>query len=201
MQALASKLAGKGKETADVVLKRTRSSSVATQRVPLVPTGKLTTTLTQPLQSNAPQIQRPGLSIRATQKIPVHQDVIPVNEIENEQPQVESDDMDVEQVVNVAAPQLEDDSLLIHEQEIEDMVALEEENDFVDQENIAEEPMREKPVRVWPEVDTAKANKFQRELDGIREVFNDEIDDEDTTMVSEYANEIFEYMNELEVRT
>ena len=38
-------------------------------------------------------------------------------------------------------------------------------------------------------------------LAAIRETFEDEVDPYDTTMVSEYADEIFEYMADLEVRS
>jgi len=106
--------------------------------------------------------------------------------------------MDVE-AENVPVPAIvEEDSLILHEQEIEEMVAVDTEDE---QDILPEQQMRAKPVRVWPEVDTAKATKFRTEIDDIREVFQDEIDEEDTTMVSEYANEIFEYMTELEVRS
>ena len=71
--------------------------------------------------------------------------------------------------------------------------------DSEDEPDVDEEPLYERPVRYWPEVSTARAMRFRKEIDDIKEVFQDELDEEDTTMVSEYANEIFEYMNELEV--
>ncbi|KII89899.1 hypothetical protein PLICRDRAFT_108799 [Plicaturopsis crispa FD-325 SS-3] len=52
--------------------------------------------------------------------------------------------------------------------------------------------------RVWPECNTERAQRYRKEVDDIREVFHDELDTMDPTMVSEYAEEIFEYMNELE---
>jgi len=55
-------------------------------------------------------------------------------------------------------------------------------------------------VKVWPEISTARAKRYQMEVDAIREHFEEEVDMFDTTMVSEYADEIFKYMEELEVR-
>ncbi|KZP31727.1 hypothetical protein FIBSPDRAFT_724078 [Athelia psychrophila] len=55
-----------------------------------------------------------------------------------------------------------------------------------------------KPERVWPEVSTDRRAKYRREVDAIVEVFEDSVDMFDTTMVSEYAEDIFEYMEELE---
>ena len=40
---------------------------------------------------------------------------------------------------------------------------------------------------------------IRRQVQTIRDVFVDEPDMHDTTMVSEYAEEIFQYMSELEV--
>ncbi|KAI0064750.1 hypothetical protein BV25DRAFT_1799666 [Artomyces pyxidatus] len=51
---------------------------------------------------------------------------------------------------------------------------------------------------IWPQVSPNRAAKYQEELERIRTKF-DALDAEyDVTMVSEYAEEIFEYMNELE---
>ena len=63
-----------------------------------------------------------------------------------------------------------------------------------------EEPVA-KRQRVWPEVSTARAQRYRRELEDIKEHFHDDVDEFDTTMVSEYAEDIFEYMQELEVRS
>ncbi|KAI0710022.1 cyclin-like protein [Earliella scabrosa] len=60
-----------------------------------------------------------------------------------------------------------------------------------------EEPVA-KRQRVWPEVSTARAQRYRRELEDIKEHFHDDVDEFDTTMVSEYAEDIFEYMQELE---
>ena len=72
-----------------------------------------------------------------------------------------------------------------------------EDDEAVDSED--EEPVAKRP-RVWPEVSTVRAQRYRRELENIKEHFHDEVDEFDTTMVSEYAEDIFEYMQELEVR-
>ena len=41
--------------------------------------------------------------------------------------------------------------------------------------------------------------RYQKEIEQIRAGFRDEVDMFDTTMVSEYSEEIFEYMSKLEV--
>ena len=65
---------------------------------------------------------------------------------------------------------------------------------------IEDEQPAAKRQRIWPEVSTVRAQRYRQELDEIKEHFHDEVDEFDTTMVSEYAEDIFEYMQELEVR-
>lgn len=52
---------------------------------------------------------------------------------------------------------------------------------------------------IWPEASPERAERYRRQVQAIRDVFVDEPDMYDTTMVSEYSEEIFEYMSELEV--
>ena len=102
--------------------------------------------------------------------------------------------MDVEEHGPAEVLDEEENVLVVSHEEVETMIGVEGEVIEDDDEDLAE-----KPMRIWPEVSTVRANRFRSEIDQIKEVFRDEIDDDDTTMVSEYANEIFEYMNELEV--
>jgi hypothetical protein len=51
----------------------------------------------------------------------------------------------------------------------------------------------------WLFVPPAKRAQYQQELDRIKATFEDEAEAYDPSMVSEYAEEIFEYMSELEV--
>ena len=92
-------------------------------------------------------------------------------------------------------------SLIVGEQEVEAMVGLDESEieDEAEEEEVTEPAAEPKPPRIWPEVSTDRAERYKRELDAVREVFEDEIDIYDTTMVSEYSEDIFDYMGDLEV--
>lgn len=91
-------------------------------------------------------------------------------------------------------------SLLTGEQEVDAMLGLDSEIEDTEAEDTAKvTASAPKPPRIWPEVSTDRAVRYKREVDAIREVFEDEVDVYDTTMVSEYAEDIFDYMCELEV--
>jgi len=92
---------------------------------------------------------------------------------------------------------------LVNEQEVEDMVGVGDSEAEEELENLALLPatVEPKPRRFWPELDTERAEKYRREVQAIREVFGDEVDMYDTTMVSEYSDEIFEYMSQLEANS
>jgi molecular chaperone GrpE (heat shock protein) len=75
----------------------------------------------------------------------------------------------------------------------------ESEEDQLEDEAEEETATAAKPARVWPDVSTERALQYQKEVQAIREAFQDDVDIYDTTMVSEYAEDIFEYMNDLEV--
>ncbi|KAI0028861.1 cyclin-like protein [Vararia minispora EC-137] len=51
---------------------------------------------------------------------------------------------------------------------------------------------------IWPEVSPAHAARYAAEIKALHEQFQEEDEEHDATMVSEYADEIFAYMNELE---
>ena len=53
---------------------------------------------------------------------------------------------------------------------------------------------------IWPDVSPNHVVKYQREVDEVRRRFDAEDEEYDATMCSEYADEIFQYMNDLEVR-
>ena len=65
--------------------------------------------------------------------------------------------------------------------------------------DLEEEVPVEKFVRQWPDLATARAERCRKEVNSIRERFHEEPED-DMNMCSEYADEIFQYMTELEVR-
>jgi hypothetical protein len=121
------------------------------------------------------------------QRIPVHrEDIVTVEE--DEEPE-----MEVEHRPSSPEVLSEDDNEKLAE-EVEAIV-----NARAEPEAEEEHEKHEKPVRVWPELATERANRYKRELDSIREHFEEEIEAEDTTMVSEYADEIFKYMSDIEV--
>lgn len=105
--------------------------------------------------------------------------------------------MDIEDDL-AADRNLEDDAdLLVNEREVEAMIGIDDDED----EDVGEALANPKSqrTRIWPEVSTDRARKFHAEVEAVREVFHDQIDVFDTTMVSEYAEEIYEYMCDLEV--
>jgi molecular chaperone GrpE (heat shock protein) len=96
-------------------------------------------------------------------------------------------------------PHREDDfELEAHESEVEAMVDANDRDEEAVEDELVETPAA-KRQRVWPEVSTSRAQRYQREVQEVREHFEEEVDMYDTTMVSEYADEIFQYMEELEV--
>jgi len=105
------------------------------------------------------------------------------------------------EVEDDAAPDYDEEELLVNEQEVEAMIGFNEsEADEEEQDKLAPlPPATTKPPRVWPEVPTERAQKYKKEIQSVRERFEDDVDLYDTTMVSEYAEEIFEYMCDLEV--
>lgn len=119
-------------------------------------------------------------------------------QIREEDPQSE---MEVEEE-DIVARDYDEEDQLVNEQEVEAMVGTDESDTEEGQDEIAIPPSTVEPKtrRVWPQVDTERAERYRKEIQVIREVFEDEVDMYDTAMVSEYSDEIFEYMNQLEVR-
>ena len=105
--------------------------------------------------------------------------------------------------VNLAPPVVEDDDE--QSMDIEEVV-LEDPRELMDAIREVETMIEDEYQRyddhteyIWPEASPARAERYRRQVQAIRDVFEDEPDMYDTTMVSEYAEEIFEYMSELEV--
>jgi len=146
----------------------TTTTTVAPQRVPLV---------SRPVSSQSVQSipSRPS-SIRVTQSVPQVVNLAPpVAEDEDEQ------SMDIEEVVH------EDPRELINAiREVETMI----EDQYRHYDDRAE--------YIWPEAAPERLEQYRRKVQAVRDVFVDEPDMHDTTMVSEYSEEIFQYMSELE---
>jgi len=54
---------------------------------------------------------------------------------------------------------------------------------------------------LWPEFDAVTQAAFDAEIAAVRSGFDDPVDHDDPAMVSEYAEEIFEYMEKMELQT
>ena len=108
-------------------------------------------------------------------------------------------DVEDDEAVQLQVETPEEDT---EEEEVDLMAVVEdsEEDQLAEEEAEEETATVAKPPRMWPEVSTERAQQYQREVQAIRDAFRDDVDIHDTTMVSEYAEDIFEYMNELEVR-
>jgi G2/mitotic-specific cyclin 2 len=182
----------------EVGLKRGRSdsTSVGAQRVPLGPTRTVTVASTvresvsnTRIPSVRPRIPSGGnkrTSRSSVTETIVYQD--PVEEDHHVQMDVEDAELEDHRYGD------DDVDLAAAEEEVAAMVEADS-----DSEPEIEATPDVKAVRVWPEVSTERAQRYQREIQEIRRRFEDEVDMYDTTMVSEYAEEIFEYMEEMEV--
>jgi len=107
------------------------------------------------------------------------------------------------QVANLAPPVVEDEDEqsmeieeVVHEDPRELMNAIREVETMIEDEY---QRYDEHTEYIWPEVSPERAERYRRQVQTIRDVFVDEPDMHDTTMVSEYSEEIFQYMGELEV--
>lgn len=166
------KATGKEKESVDILKRRS------------VPTTTTTTV--------APQRAQPAprpVSSQSIQSIPSRPSSIRVAP-------------SVSQIVNLAPPVVEDEDEqsmdieeVVHEDPRELMNAIREVETMIDGEY---RPYDDHTEYIWPEVSPERAERYRREVQAIRDVFVDEPDMHDTTMVSEYAEEIFQYMSDLE---
>lgn len=182
-----------GKEKEEIGLKRGRSDSTTlAQRVPLgpgrgQPAPNVITNATARIPPSRTRLPAPPkrISVRAAIADQINDEIEVQAEIVQSEMEVEEDVVD----------DCDDDVLLVNEQEVEAMIGVQDS----ESEGEEEEVQFEKPPRIWPEVSTDRALRYQKEVQSIRERFEDEVDMYDTTMVSEYAEEIFEYMCDLEV--
>ncbi|CAA7267137.1 unnamed protein product [Cyclocybe aegerita] len=182
-----------GKDKEETGLKRGRSNSTTfAQRVPLgpgrsqvaPPVANVVNARVPLARTRLPAVTAPKRASRAVAE--------QIQEVEMKEEDVQSE-MDVEDDL---AREYEEEELVVNEQEVEAMVGIE---DSEEEDEVAPlPPVESKRPRVWPEVSTEKALRAKKEMQAIREAFEDEVDMYDTTMVSEYAEEIFEYMCELE---
>ncbi|EJD49692.1 hypothetical protein AURDEDRAFT_59334 [Auricularia subglabra TFB-10046 SS5] len=72
---------------------------------------------------------------------------------------------------------------------------------LLDEDDENEDERDELAGPVWPEFDPASQAEYDAHIGDVRERFVDHVDAEDPAMVSEYADEIFKYMEEIEIGT
>ena len=106
--------------------------------------------------------------------------------------------MDVEEVHCTKRDSM-DDVVVVGDEELENMIDEQDRAEVV--ENLVPAEEAEVPGHIWPEASPNLAAKYQREVDEVRARFDAEDEEYDATMCSEYADEIFLYMNDLEVRS
>ncbi|KAF7985748.1 hypothetical protein HWV62_2370 [Athelia sp. TMB] len=182
---IAGKVGGKEKDNAEAGLKR---KSVGPQRVTLTTAAaRARTSIARAPRASLLPAKRNTTASQAASTL-----VIAVDEEYGEK----ENSMDIEEPERFDEPEPEA-SLLVAEQEVQDMVEyVSEPEDEV--EAPTQIPAEPKPERIWPEVSTDRRARYRHEVDAIKEVFEDSVDMFDTTMVSEYSEDIFQYMEELE---
>ncbi|GLB40187.1 putative cyclin family protein [Lyophyllum shimeji] len=187
-----------GKEKEETGLKRGRSDSTTlAQRVPLGPgRGQVAPPVADAVHARAPptRVRVPAITNkRVTRLAPPAVVVQEVDEIRNDEAQIA---MDVEEDLAAAAREAEIEAdLLQGEEEVAAMVGVE---DNEEDDETAHQPPPAKVQRIWPEVSTVKRLRYKSEVEAVHEMFEDRIDVLDPSMVSEYSEEIFEYMCDLE---
>jgi len=190
----------KDNKAPEVGHKRTRSSSVADgpQRVPLAakPTAPGRTAVAGVRSSS---IQRPPLA----QTLPLQRvfsqpepTVVPVAGVAHLNGS--DDDMDVEEAHGTKRDTM-DDVVTVPDEELENMIDEQDRAEVV--ENLVPTEDAEVLEYIWPEFSPNHAVKYQREVEEVCARFNAEDEEYDAAMCSEYAEEIFQYMNDLQVRS
>ncbi|KAJ7593025.1 cyclin [Mycena floridula] len=188
-----------GKDKEEVGLKRPRSNSSATEN-PRPPLAQKTHFGQPGRVALARSRQLPVASRRLARVVP--EPVVVIEEDDEDAMEEDEDEMDVEDEVglhrdhDMAERQVDDESdgeesdtsLLDGEREVEDMMGVEED----------EQLQEDSRSRVWPNITPSRDAMYQKKVEAIREVFEDIADDCDPSMVSEYADDIFKYMAELE---
>lgn len=183
----------------EVGQKRTRSSSVADgpQRVLLAakPIAPEQTTVTA-VRSSLPQ--RPPLAQALPQRVfsrpePTALHVQAVVHLDGPE-----DDMDVEEAHSTKRDSMVD-VVIVGDEELDNMIEEQDRAEVL--ENLVPAEKEEAVDYSWPEASPNHAAKYQREVEEIRARFDAEDEEYDATMCSEYADDIFLYMSDLQVRS
>ncbi|KAL5486181.1 CLB4 [Sanghuangporus weigelae] len=194
-------------------LKRGRSATLdassGAQRIPLGPIRPNVNVATSNTATEAParlplRPQRPPV-IRQSETAPELSKLAREPEPESEpepEPEAESEDelsakedsMDVEEEEKEVAEQVAESRAVTVKEPIgaEPEAEVKDESEDDDDEDV--------PVElIWPAISPKAAEKYRNEIGHIQKTFHDEVDMFDTTMVSEYSEEIFDYMSKLEL--
>ncbi|KAF8738096.1 hypothetical protein AX14_011860 [Amanita brunnescens Koide BX004] len=187
-----------GKEKEETNLKRGRSTSTTVpQRLPLGPNRGQISQPVATVVNARPSIARHRIHIpnanRRNSRTPSEPVVIQEEENHEDEP---SHEMDVEEDSTQQEHESEQLIDLHQEREVEAMVGIEEEDAEPD---AAEQDLVDgKPAKMWPDMDTALLDRCQKRVEALRETYEDVVNMYDTAMVSEYSDDIFEYMADLE---
>ena len=161
-------------------------AATGAQRVPLgpirPPVNVATSVTATAVASKGPlRPQRPPV-IRQSETAPELHKPEPVAEVEKDEPEAAEDSMEVEE-----------------EEAVQEAAEPPASNEAKEPDAKAEDDEDVPVQHIWPEMSPRAAEKYKSEIEHIQKTFHDEVDMFDTTMVSEYADEIFEYMSKLEV--
>ena len=180
--------------------KRARSSSVADgpQRVPLA------------VKPTAPVARATVTGVRGSlpQRPPLAQTLPPQRVFSQIEPTVvhiegvahlggQDDDMDVEDPHDTRCNSM-DDVVIAGDEELENMIDEQDRAEVVENLVLTEEA--EVPEYIWPDASPNHVAKYQHEVDEVHTRFDAEDEEYDAAMCSEYADEIFQYMGDLQVR-
>lgn len=101
----------------------------------------------------------------------------------------------------LVARDYDEEDLVTNEREVVSMVGIDGNETDEEEDEVAVPPssVDPRPPRQWPELDIERAEQYRNEVEAIREAFQEVVEPDDISMVSEYSEEIFEYMTELEV--
>lgn len=108
------------------------------------------------------------------------------------------DSMDVEEAHSTKRDSM-DDVVIVGDEELDNMIEEQDRAEVL--ENLVPAEKEEAAEYTWPEVSPNHAAKYQREVEEIRARFDAEDEEYDSTMCSEYADDIFLYMGGLQVRS
>lgn len=184
----------------EVIQKRTRSSSVADgpQRVLLAakPSAPEPTAVTA---VRSTLLQRPPLApTLPPQRVFSRPELTAVHLEGAAHLDGLEDDMDVEEAPTTKRDSM-DDVVIVADEELDNMIEEQDRAEVL--ENLVPDENAEVPDYTWPDASPNHAAKYQREVEEVRARFDAEDEEYDATMCSEYADDIFVYMTDLQVRS